>query len=220
MNEGQVGGRVEHDANTLTLIKEPKNDICYCSHKSLINFDNDAAACYDRIIPTIAKLVGRKKGQHRNLTFVHALTLTEAKFKLKTALGMSDNFYQHCQQAFLIYGTGQGSTNSPTIWLIISSTLFGIHEKLGKGAQFFDPMQVIHVHITMVGFVDNVMGQTNKFYSNNTTPEELINLMQYDTQLWSDLLWISGSILELDECSYHFIYYCFLADGTPIMISK
>eukprot|EP00957_Ditylum_brightwellii_P111637 8514986-Ditylum_brightwellii.AAC.1 len=44
--------------------------------------------------------------------------------------------------------------------------------------------------------------------------------MQHDAKLWSDLLWLSGGLLELDTCSYHFIYYCFLADGTPIMRSQ
>eukprot|EP00957_Ditylum_brightwellii_P161557 12300605-Ditylum_brightwellii.AAC.1 len=72
----------------------------------------------------------------------------------------------------------------------------------------------------MVGFVYDAMGKTNKFYNNNATQEELIQLMQHDAQLWSDLLWVSGGILELDKCSCHFIYYCFLADGTPIMMSK
>eukprot|EP00957_Ditylum_brightwellii_P143570 10937872-Ditylum_brightwellii.AAC.1 len=94
-------------------------------------------------ISNIANLIGRKKGLHRNLTFVHTSALAEATFKLNTALG-------------------QGSTNSPTIWLIINSTLFDTIEKLG---------------------------QTNKYYNNNATPEELIHLMQHDAQLWSDLLW-------------------------------
>eukprot|EP00957_Ditylum_brightwellii_P089578 6822991-Ditylum_brightwellii.AAC.1 len=65
--------------------------------------------------------------------FVNAQTLAEDKFKLKTALGVSDEFYQHCQ-ASPIYDMGQGSTNSPTIWLIISSMLYDIHDELGNGA--------------------------------------------------------------------------------------
>eukprot|EP00957_Ditylum_brightwellii_P093452 7117000-Ditylum_brightwellii.AAC.1 len=83
---------------------------------------------------------------------------------------------------FLIYGTGQGSTNSPTIWLMISSTLFNIHEKLSNGAIFSDTVQEIEVHITLVGFVDDVTGQTNGFYNKDVTPEELIHLMQEDAQ--------------------------------------
>ena len=114
IHKGQVGGRAGHDANTLTFMEEMKNEISHCSQKPLINFDNDAAACYDRIIPNVANLIGRKKGLHRNITFVHAKTLVEVKLKLKTALGVSDDYYQHCNM-FPIYGTGQGSTNSPTI---------------------------------------------------------------------------------------------------------
>eukprot|EP00957_Ditylum_brightwellii_P029373 2220056-Ditylum_brightwellii.AAC.1 len=121
INNGQMRGRAGQDATTLTLMEEMKNEISHCSWKSIVNFDNSAAACYDRIIPNIANLIGRKKGLHRNITFVHATTVEEANFKLKTALGISDNFYQHCQ-AYPIYRAGQGSTNSSIIWLIISST--------------------------------------------------------------------------------------------------
>jgi hypothetical protein len=131
LNPGQVGGCADHDANTLIFMEEMKNEICHFSRKLLIIVDNDAAACYDRIIPNIANLVGRKKGLTQNLMSIYAQTLAEAKLKLKTALGVSDEFYQHCQ-AFPIYGTGQGSTNSPTIWLIISSIPFDIHDELGN----------------------------------------------------------------------------------------
>eukprot|EP00957_Ditylum_brightwellii_P141175 10755417-Ditylum_brightwellii.AAC.1 len=72
---------------------------------------------------------------------------------------------------FPIYGTGQGSTNSPTIWLIISSTLFDIHEELSNRATFSDKVQEIEMHITLVGFVDDVTGQTNDFYDENVTPD-------------------------------------------------
>eukprot|EP00957_Ditylum_brightwellii_P193115 14703668-Ditylum_brightwellii.AAC.1 len=172
-------------------MEEMKNEISHCSQKPLVNFDNDAAACYDRIIPNVAHLIGRKKGLHRNITFVHATILAEAKLKLKTALGVSDDYYQHCEM-FPIYGTGQGSTNSPTIWLIISSTLIDIHEELSNGATFSDRLKEIEVHIPLVGFVDDVTGQTNNFYNENVTPATLIHLMQEDAQVWSDLLWLTG----------------------------
>ena len=182
IHQGQVGGRAGHDANTLTFMEEMKNEISYCSQKLLVNFDNNAALCYDRIIPNLANLIGQKKGLHRNITFVHASTLAEAKFKLKTALGLSKDYYQH-YEAFLIYDTGQGSTNLPTIWLIISSTLFNIHKELSNGATFSDTIQEVEVHITLVGCADDVTGQTNDFYNKNATPEELIHLMQEDAQV-------------------------------------
>eukprot|EP00957_Ditylum_brightwellii_P074725 5679665-Ditylum_brightwellii.AAC.1 len=71
LNNGQVGGRAGCEANTLTLMEELETDISRCSQKALINFDNDAASCYDQIIPNLTNLIGRKKGLHHNITFVH-----------------------------------------------------------------------------------------------------------------------------------------------------
>eukprot|EP00957_Ditylum_brightwellii_P055807 4228499-Ditylum_brightwellii.AAC.1 len=87
INRGLHGGRKGHDAQTLSLIKELKYDISYSSWKTLINFDNDAALCYNRILPNISSLIAHKKGMSHDVTFVHANTLDEAKYQLKTALG-------------------------------------------------------------------------------------------------------------------------------------
>ncbi len=59
IHQGQHGGRPGHEATTLVFMEELKNDISYATRKSLINFDNDAASCYDRIIPALASLLGR-----------------------------------------------------------------------------------------------------------------------------------------------------------------
>eukprot|EP00957_Ditylum_brightwellii_P153122 11655218-Ditylum_brightwellii.AAC.1 len=82
------------------------------------------------------------------------------------ALGVNDTFYQHCE-AFPIYGMGQGSMNSPIIWLIISSTPFVIHKELGNGVTFYNTPQQVEVHITVVGFVNDTTGQANDFQNNH-----------------------------------------------------
>jgi hypothetical protein len=41
--------------------------------------------------------------------------------------------------------------------------------------------------------------------------------MKHDAQLWHDLLWCSGGMLELPKCSYQFVYFDYLPDGTPIL---
>jgi hypothetical protein len=51
---GQYGGRPGREANTLTFLEELKSDICYSSRCPMINFDNDTASCYDRIITALA----------------------------------------------------------------------------------------------------------------------------------------------------------------------
>jgi hypothetical protein len=159
-----------------------KTEIFYASRKSLINFDNDAAPCFDHIIPALASLIGHKYGMHWNVIFVHAMTLEETKYKLKTSMGVSDKLYSNCQ-AFPIYGTGQGSGNSPAIWCIVSSILFECHKEEGHG-YFCAPDKKMLVSLSMIGFVDNSMGQVNQFELNTQpTPEFLHQIMQKDAQL-------------------------------------
>jgi len=142
-----------------------KNEICHATCKSLINFDNDVASCYDRIIPALASLIGRAYGMHHKVVFVHASTLEETKYKLKTSLGILYAFYKSCQ-AFPIYGTGQGSGDSPAIWCIVSSTLFLCHQECTHGAFFCTADSSTSILLSMIGFVDNSTGQVNNFMNN------------------------------------------------------
>jgi hypothetical protein len=74
------------------------------------------------------------------------------------------------------------------------------------------------VSLSMIGFVDDSTGQVNEFTSNSQpTPEFLRTIMQADAQLWSDLLWLSGGLLELSKCSFHQIHFDFHDDGSPHM---
>jgi hypothetical protein len=178
-----------------------------------------AASCYDRIIASIASIISRSHGQHRDVCFVHAETLQAAKFRLKTAMGVTKEFYQHCT-AYPIDGTGQGSGNSTVLWVFISSVLFTCHDKCDKGAIFESPDKSVTIQFFMVGFVDDSTGQVNDFLSDDKpTLDTLVRLMAHDGQLWNDLLHISGGLLEVSKCSYHIIYFSFRPNGVPFMTS-
>jgi hypothetical protein len=116
------------EAQSLTFLEEFKYDISHVTRRTLFNFDNDAISCYDRIIVALASLINRKYGLHRKAVLVHATTLQEARFHLRTKLGDSKSSYSHHVE-FPILGSGQGSGNSPSIWLFIPSTLCDIHQQ-------------------------------------------------------------------------------------------
>eukprot|EP00957_Ditylum_brightwellii_P006165 466231-Ditylum_brightwellii.AAC.1 len=69
INRGLHGGGQGHDAQAMSLIEKLKYNICYSSCKLLINFDNDAASRYDRILPCISSLIARKKGHGQKYHF-------------------------------------------------------------------------------------------------------------------------------------------------------
>jgi hypothetical protein len=194
-------------------MEDLKNDILHATKKSLINFDKDAASCYDRIIFAIASILGRRHGLHCNVIFVNASTLQQAKYKLPIAMGISEDYYTH-SHAFPIYGTWQGRVNSPVIWCIISSTLFKCHESKSHGATFSSPDKSTSVWLSMVGFVDDSTGQVNHFKNPiQPNPEELSAFLQHGAKLWNDLLWMSGGLLEVSKCLYHYLHFDFNANG-------
>jgi hypothetical protein len=215
INHGLFGGRPGCEAQSLTFLEELKYDIAYTSRRTLFNFDNDATSCYDRIIVSLASLINRRFGLHRKITMVHASTLQQARFHLRTQLGYSDKYYSHSIQ-FPIYGSGQGSGNSPCIWLFISSTLCDVHQTISHGATFTSPDGEDTAKITMVGFVDDSTGTCNDFRPQaQESTADIAKRMQHDAQAWNDLLWCSGGKLELSKCSFHVLEFEFDADGTP-----
>jgi hypothetical protein len=72
LNDGQYGSHSGCEATGLNLLEVLKNEIFHCSRKPLLNLDNDASSCYDRIIVSLSSLINRKYGQHRQIVVVNA----------------------------------------------------------------------------------------------------------------------------------------------------
>jgi hypothetical protein len=125
LNEGLYGSRAGRSVH-----------IYLTSMKVGINYDLDATSCYDRILAAIASITSRCMDMNKHVVLVNAKTLQAAKFKLKTSLGISDAFYQHCR-IYPIHGTGQGLGNSPQIWCFVScSILFDALQSTTDGSTF------------------------------------------------------------------------------------
>lgn len=217
LNTGLYGSRAGRLAHEPVFLEVLQNEIYLCSMKSGINFDLDATSCYDRILAAIASITSRRMGMNRHVVLVNALTLQEAKFRLKTSLGISERWYQHCE-AFPIHGTGQGSGNSPQIWCFVCFVLFDAFDKATDGATFTSHNGKLSLTLHMVGFVDDCTQRANVFAADQQpTAQELCTKMQDDTQIWSDLLWTSGGALELPKCSYHLIESDWRPNGTPFL---
>jgi hypothetical protein len=215
LNDGQYGSRSGREATGLNLLEVLKNEISHCSRKPLLNLDNDASSCYDRIIVYLSSLINRKYGQHRQIVVVNTSILKQAKYKLKTELRISETSYSH-STIFPLHGTGQGSGNSPMIWCFISSTLFDRHQAHAFGATFESPDRTVTITFSMAGFVDDSTSSVNDFHNNHATVDSLLSCLQVDAQLWNDLFWCSGGMLELPKCSYHFLFFDFDASGKPL----
>ena len=138
LNDGQYGSRPRRNAIDPVMLEEMQFEISRITRKTMILTNFEATACYDRIIPNMAMLVSRRFGVHNNATLTNARTLQEAKYRIRTELGLSDTSYSHSEQE-PIFGTGQGSANSPMIWCFISSLLFDCYERMAYSADYCHP---------------------------------------------------------------------------------
>jgi hypothetical protein len=216
LNPGQFGGLPGRDAMTPIFLEELQWETTRASRRSLLRMDFDASSCYDRIIPSIASLAARSFGQHKALCFIHATFLRQAKYVLKTKLGLSDEEFSHCQ-LHPIYGTGQGSANSPAIWALISSRLFDAHAARAYGATFLSPDRSLQLQIFMIGFVDDSNACVNDFTNQNQSDTILLQRATSDAQQWNDLLCRSGGALEIPKCVYQLAHYGFSKAGAPVL---
>jgi hypothetical protein len=123
LNAGQYGSRPRRNAIDPVMLEELQFEISRLSRKTFLQTNYDATACYDRIIPNLATLASRRFGVDQQVALTNARTLEQARYFIRTEMGLSPTSYTH-SASFPIYGTGQGSGNSPMIWSFVSSLLF------------------------------------------------------------------------------------------------
>jgi hypothetical protein len=114
-------------------------------------------------------------------------TLEKSKFKVRTDLGDSDSSYQHSQHT-PIHGTGQGSTASPSIWLMTSSFIMDIYEELAHGMTLTIQVQN---NKTMKQFMLAFVDDASKFANTEHNQQSVISLKH---QLGQDALTMSGRL--------------------------
>ncbi|KAI2490526.1 hypothetical protein MHU86_24036 [Fragilaria crotonensis] len=101
------------------MLTQLTTDLCRVLRHDMARFDNDASACYDRIIVALGMLAARRCGMPKNAVRLHAEALQFMRYTVKTAYGVSESNYSGTPFAPL-FGTGQGSGASPAVWLSLS----------------------------------------------------------------------------------------------------
>jgi len=221
LNDGQFGSRPFRNATEPVFIEELQLEISRATRKPVVLTNYDATACYDRIIPNLGMTVSQKFGVPATVTESNASTLEQAEFHVRTELGISPIGYHH-ESDFPIYGTGQGSANSPAIWCFLSSTLFDCYDIQADLATYWDTQGDVRVQLGLIGFVDDCNGQTNAFESDGSTRtvQQIVSQTQSNAQCWTNLLTASGGALELSKCSNHILQWQFSMQGAPVLVPK
>lgn len=217
LNTGQFGSRTSRNAHDPVMIEILQRQISKTTRHSLIQTNFDATSCYDRIIPSLASISSQAHGLPANTVLCNTKTLQQAKYHLKLGDKIHPDYYTNTIHN-PIYGSGQGSGNSPFLWCLISSILFDCFQNLTPGAQYSSPLGDLKLSLGMIGFVDDTNGQVSDFNENvPLTLPSLLRRAETDTYHWKQLLESSGGALELSKCSFHVMKWKFQSTGSPYL---
>jgi hypothetical protein len=199
-----------------------QSNVYYDCHSLLLSSSQPGAdipllaAHLNDIDETITKLMlqAEKKTCKKQFCHLHSNNLKFSRYTTCTALGTSLEPYQHTVNT-LIHGTGQGSCASPAIWLLISSFLMRILQRMATGMKIHDFPQPDITFIQWIeGFVDDTSLFTNLPFSQDDINTLRLQL-QTDGTIWSRLLQASGE-LQLQKCCYYLLGWTWDCYGNPV----
>jgi hypothetical protein len=136
------------------------------------------------------------------------------RYTVKTIHGVSETNYSGTPFEPL-FGTGQGSGASPSVWLTLVVILMNtLDQSILERMEFNSPDGTNHhgrlldvfVHDTSLGFTD--LGQLDF--------AAITDWLREIAQTWEQLLHFSGGALNLNKCSWHVLFWEWKA-GRPIL---
>ena len=91
LNKGSYGGRPGRRSIDPVIVDVTQVEIAMITRRILVRFNNDATACFDRIMPHILCLCLRSYQMPPEFTSMLGDLLRYAKYAIKTANGVSDD---------------------------------------------------------------------------------------------------------------------------------
>jgi hypothetical protein len=219
LNDGQHGSIPQRKATDPIMLTQLTTALCRVLKHNLAKFDNDASACYDRIIVALGMLAARRCGMPETTVQTHADCLKLMKYTIKTVHGVSESNY-HGTTFKPLFGTGQESGASPSVWLTLVVVLMNTLDRIVPERMSFQSPNSSEGHDRLIdAFVDDTyLGFTDPGL---ITLETMIAKLNHIAQTWEKILFYSGGALNLSKCSWYTVYWDWKKGRPPLrMIHK
>jgi hypothetical protein len=210
------GGRPGCRVHSALLLKTLSYNYIRYTRLHAIIFNNDAKACFDRIIPSIGLMASERLGMPSTATASMLAIIKGMKFHIRIAHGISPGIFKSTLAA-LILGIFQGSRAAPCIWLSISCVLLHALSPHTTAFQATCP-QNYQTSKHLEAFVDDT-----DLWLTSTNPSSSLTLipsMQKVAQLWERLLFACGGALAIQKCFYYLIDWHWDHNGFPVLSSN
>eukprot|EP00957_Ditylum_brightwellii_P014083 1062309-Ditylum_brightwellii.AAC.1 len=171
----------------------------------------DAKACYDHIVVIMSALAEQAAGLSPELSRLFAATLNKLECNMLTAYRppQQTNFNS---EEHPIHGMGQGSCNAPSKWTCTVNPCLKLYNKRAKGCKLKDPTyQLTGKNRAKIYADDNKTMHNNSVY--NANANDLMQYVDKDINLWDNLLWLTGGLLEILKTMHSFMGWQFTMEG-------
>jgi len=130
---------------------------------------------------------------------LHGQTHHQARYYPKHAFGISLQYNQH-SDSHPWYGAGQGTGDAAVRWTILSHALITAYQSEAMSWQIKSVLRDMLLVLGLDAFVDD----TNMIYGDHGTGNfsELIEVVQWNLNLWQGLLRASSGALNAKKCSW------------------
>lgn len=213
----QWGGRPGRTAIDLVMSKEITLTILHLMRHNGGITDVDATACYDRIAPSPMYLSYSKAGATNNIVNLLAYALLQLTYYIVTAFGTSERTNKHSKDSQFL-GPGQGATDAPFGWGMISTMIIRAYNKRARGGRLADPTGKIKWKRKADMFVDDsylyhILGLL-------LSAALLMAAITHDLSLWAKLLWVSGGAINFQKSFYTILVWRFKPDGQAYLLKN
>jgi len=122
LSDAQHGSRKGRGTETILLTKHLTYAIWRLTTSNGMSFDNDAKACYDRIVMNLALIASQHMGMPPEICEWYSKILKTAKYHIQLPNITSETSYHHTT-THPLHGPGQGSRAAPSLWVVVSSLI-------------------------------------------------------------------------------------------------
>jgi hypothetical protein len=193
----QAGGRPGRSASDMATKTILTHEICHIQKLTGAVVYNDAKACLDRIIENMSNLACMREGLSPKIAQLHAQTLQQMKYFIKTQHGCSQISNGHMAPD-PFHGSGQGAGDSMAVWGFVSDIIIRAYNKLAKTQPMTSPISKKIVNTNIQAFVDDSHG-TIIHDTTSATPFHIT--ITHNMQTWESLLHAVGGKLEINKCN-------------------
>ena len=181
-------------------------------------FDCDASGCYDRILPPLASVHLQALGLHRSIgTFLGRL-MYQAQRHVKTNHGVSEANIR-TRKKRVLHGIGQGNGGGPAMWIAHLTVMFHALSSVCVGFALQCVQSIQSMCTVGTGYVDDVTLGLSVPRDQPQTEHMVYKHIKRMSQLWENMLYITGGRLELSKCFWIPISWKWTA-GRPRLVLK